>query len=70
MLIISDNRPVNIIIRYKDKTQKTLVGYEIDDMDGLLEITLASGATYMEDSNNVKTILFHGRTVWTSKGVQ
>lgn len=70
MLIISDNRPVNIIIRYKDKTQKNLVGYEIDDMDGLLEITLASGATYTEDSSNVKTILFHGRTAWTGREVQ
>lgn len=68
--IASDNRPVNIIIRYKDGTQKTVVGYGVDNICGLLQIDLASGETHTEDANDVKSILFHGRTVWTSKGVQ
>lgn len=69
MIIACDNRPVNVIIRYKDGTQKTIVGYNVDDMAVLLIVTTEYN-DFTEEAEKIKTVLFNGVKVWETKMVK
>ena len=69
MLIACDNKPVNVIIRYKDGAQKTVVGYNVDEIAGLLIVTTKDN-DFTEEAEKIKSVLFNGVKVWEEKMVK